>query len=51
MGETMGKSKFWSKTPQERTQIVAERLRKRMDDYHVTELFYSHSDVISLKMV
>lgn len=28
---------FWSKPPQERSQIVAERLRKRMDDYHVTE--------------
>ena len=30
-------NEFWNKPPQERTQIVAERLRKRMDDYHVTE--------------
>ena len=31
------KNEFWSKSPQERTRIVAERLRKRMDVYHVTE--------------
>ena len=28
---------FWSKPPLERSRIVAERLRKRMKDYHVTE--------------
>ena len=28
---------FWSKLPLERSRIVAERLRKRMEDHHVTE--------------
>ena len=33
----MTRKEFWSKPPLERSRIVAERLRKRMEDYHVTE--------------
>lgn len=33
----MGKNELWSKSPQERTQILAEHLRNRMYDYQMTE--------------
>ena len=33
----MTHNEFWSKPPLERSRIAAERLRKRMEDYHVTE--------------
>lgn len=33
----MTRKEFWSKPPLERSRIVAERLRKRMEDHHVTE--------------